>query len=105
MVVTRTDRDGNPRAEVKQGDTAAAVAGVNWVSPIFAEVFVQVQPDSRKRGWGRAVVRALCAELLKRQVTPLYSVAEDNDDSFSLADDVGFVETGAREIMTSITGR
>lgn len=105
MVVTRPDRDGNPRAEVRQGDTAAAVAGVNWVSPIFAEVFVQVQPDSRKRGWGRAVVRALCAELLKRQVTPLYSVAEDNDDSFTLADDVGFVETGAREVMASITGR
>ena len=105
MVVTRFETDGSPRAEVRHGDTVAAVAGINWYSPIFAEIFVQVVPEYRKRGWGRSVVRALCAELLKQRVTPLYNVAEDNDDSFTLADDVGFVDTGAREIMTSITGR
>lgn len=104
MVVTRTESDGNPRAEIKQGDVVVAAAGVNWRSPIFAEVYVQVQPEVRKRGWGRAVVRALCADLLKQQLTPLYNVAEDNDESYALADDIGFVDTGAREVMASITG-
>jgi len=105
MVVTRTEPDGHPRAEIKQGDDVVAAAGVNWRSPIFAEVYVQVQPEVRKRGWGRSVVRALCADLLKQQLTPLYNVAEDNDESYALADDIGFVDTGAREVMASITGQ
>lgn len=99
LVQTRRDREGNPRAEIRRNDEAVALAGVNWRSPIFAEVFVQVQPEYRGRGWGRAVVRAVVAELLQTGVTPLYAAAEDNDASLDLAEDVGFVSTGNFEIM------
>lgn len=99
LVVTRADADGNPRAEVRRGDQAVATAGVNWRSPIFAEVFVRVEPQGRGRGWGRAVVKAVVGELLRQSVTPLYTVAEDNDASYDLALDVGFVDSGAREVM------
>jgi GNAT superfamily N-acetyltransferase len=99
LVVTRADADGNPRAEVRRGDQAVATAGVNWRSPIFAEMFVRVEPQGRGRGWGRAVVKAVVGELLKQSVTPLYTVAEGNDASYDLAIDVGFVDSGAREVM------
>lgn len=99
LVVTRKDKDGNPRAEIRRGGQPVAVAGVNWRSPIFAEVYVQVDPPARGRGLGRSVVKAVVAELLKMGVTPLYSVSEDNNASYDLALDVGFVDTGARECM------
>jgi hypothetical protein len=99
LVVTRTDAEGHPRAEIARGDRVIAQAGVNWRSPIFAEVYVKVEPEGRGHGWGQSVVRAVSTELLKIRVTPLYAVAEDNDASYDLALDVGFVDTGAREIM------
>ncbi len=99
LVVTRKDADGNPRAEVRRGGQPVATAGVNWRSPIFAEVFVRVEPPARGRGFGRSVVKAVVAELLKLRVTPLYSVSEDNNASYDLAVDVGFVDTGAQECM------
>jgi ribosomal protein S18 acetylase RimI-like enzyme len=99
LVVSRADREGNPRAEIRRGPDVVAMAGVNWRSPIFAEVFVNVDAEARGHGWGRSVVRAVVADLLKQGVTPLYSVAEDNDPSYDLALDVGFVDTAAREIV------
>lgn len=99
LVVTRRDADGSPRAEVRRGGQPVATAGVNWRSPIFAEVYVRVERSARGRGLGRSVVKAVVTELLKQHVTPLYSVSEDNNASYDLAVDVGFVDTGAREIM------
>jgi predicted GNAT family acetyltransferase len=62
-------------------------------------VFVNVVPEHRQRGWGRAVTNAVVGALLKQQVTPLYSAAEDNDASQALAESVGFADTGAREVL------
>jgi hypothetical protein len=99
LVTTRRDPDGNPRAEIKQGDQIIAAAGVNWRSPVFAEVFVQVQEGQRGQGYGRGVLVALVTELLKLKVTPIYAVAENNPASYETAQRAGFVDTGAREIM------
>jgi hypothetical protein len=99
LVNRRTDAEGNPRAEIKHGDRVIAAAGVNWRSPVFAEIFVNVTGDEQGRGYGRTVVGALVAELLHTSITPLYAVAESNAASLELAEAVGFVDTGAREIM------
>lgn len=97
--------DGQPRMEIKRGEEVVAAAGVNWASPDFAEVFVHVQDEERMRGLGRTVLNALVEALLKRRVTPLYVVDQTNTASRKLADKVGFVDTGAREItaQASIT--
>jgi GNAT superfamily N-acetyltransferase len=99
LVVRGQDADGNPKIEMRSGERAVASAGVNWRSPIFAEVYVQVDPQYRGRGRGRAVVNALVGDLLKQGVTPLYNVVEGNEASSELAAQVGFVDTSAREIM------
>ena len=102
LVVRGEDTAGNPRAEIRSGKRTLAVAGVNWCSPIFAEVYVHVEPEERGRGRGRAVVNALVEELLKQGITPLYNVTDGNDISLELARQVGFVDTGAREIMAQV---
>jgi hypothetical protein len=99
LVIRKTDAAGNPRAEIRAGDLVAAAAGVNWRSPLFAEVFVNVEEPFERKGYGRSVVMAVVAEVIKLGVTPLYTVGDSNTASKALAEKVGFVDTGAQEFM------
>ncbi len=99
LVLHSLDPSGNPHTEIKDENGLAASAGVNWRSPIFAEIYVNVKPGNRRHGWGRSLVNALAEDLMKLGVTPLYNVAIGDEASASLAEKVGFVDTGAREIM------
>jgi len=99
LVVSSASPDGLPRCEIRSGEKASAVAGVNWQSPAFAEVYVYTDPAVRGRGWGRAVVEALSGLILGTGRMPLYVVAESNTYSIRLAEAVGFEDTGFREYV------
>ena len=99
LVVTNTGADGLPRCEIRAGDRAGAVAGINWQSPEFAEVYVYADPAVRGRGWGKSVVAALVGLIRQSGRTPLYVVAESNGYSIRLAEAVGFDDTGHREYV------
>jgi hypothetical protein len=99
LVVETTAPDGTPRTEIRREEQVVGAAGVNWVSPLFAEVYVTVNEQHRLKGLGRSLLTTLIATLIKRQVTPLYTVDVTNQPSLALAKSVGFVETGAREVM------
>ncbi len=99
LVVTSSGADGTPRCEIRAGDGVGAVAGVNWQSPVFAEVFVYSDAAVRGRGWGKSVVSAVVGMLLKSGRTPLYVVAESNEASIRVAEAVGFEDTGFREYV------
>jgi ribosomal protein S18 acetylase RimI-like enzyme len=99
LVVTSTAADGQPRCEIRSGERTGAVAGINWQSPQFAEVYVYTDPEVRGRGWGKSVVRALVGLILKTRRVPLYVVAESNEYSIRLAEAVGFQDTGYREFI------
>ena len=90
--------DGSPRFVIRSRGGVAAAAGLNWHSPHFAEVYVWTAPEARGRGWGRAVVESCVAWVVRSGAQPLYVVAEDNEPSIRLAEAVGFVDTGAREL-------
>jgi RimJ/RimL family protein N-acetyltransferase len=97
LVIHKTDKTGNPRAEVQREGRLLAAAGVNWCSPVFAEIFVQVEEDQRGQGLGQTVVAAVTSELLRKKIMPLYIVEESNAASRQIASRLGFVDTGARE--------
>jgi len=99
MVVTSSGPDGLPHCEIRAADRSGAVAGINWQSPRYAEVYVYTDPAVRGRGWGKAVVRTLVASILKSGRLPLYVVAESNEYSIRLAEAVGFEDTGHREFV------
>lgn len=99
LVVTNTGADGLPRCEIRAGDRAGAVAGINWQSPEFAEVYVYTDQAVRGRGWGKSVVAALVSLIRQSGRTPLYVVAESNEYSIRLAEVVGFDDTGHREYV------
>lgn len=105
LVQSARTPDGSARYFIRSRGETASEAGVNWLSPHFAEMYVHTQPWARGRGWGKAVVAACAHSLMQARVRPLYMFAQGNEVSRSLAESVGFVDTGAREFAGSGTGR
>lgn len=98
LVLDKTAPDGTPRAEIHSGGLQA-VAGVNWQSPGFAEVYVHTEAEARRRGWGRSVLSSITARILKNGRLPVYLVEPNNEASVSLAQGLGYVDTGARQVF------
>lgn len=107
MVTPAESHNGLPRFVVRSrasgADEVVASAGINWQSPQFADLAVQVDSGYRRRGWGRSVVAAMVQHLAGSQRTPLYAVSEHNTASMELARTVGFTDTGAQEVMLEAT--
>lgn len=93
--------DGQPRCRIESGGLQA-VAGLNWQSPAFAEVYVQTDPDARQRGWGRSVVAAISELVVRGGRVPIYLVEHDNEASQRLAEGLGYVDTGARQVYADV---
>jgi predicted GNAT family acetyltransferase len=98
LVRRASSADGSERFQIESQGQLVAMAGTNWKSPKFAEVFVYVHPKGRGRGWGRSVVSACTTYLLEERLRPLYMVREGNQASVGLAEGLGYVDTGAREL-------
>jgi RimJ/RimL family protein N-acetyltransferase len=96
-VVHSRGPNNTPRCEVSAGGLRA-VAGVNWQSPGFAEVYVHTDPEAQERGWGRRVLTALTDQILREGRQPIYLVETRNDPSRALAESVGYVDTGYRQV-------
>ncbi len=100
VLVQRVDRpEGTLRFQIESQGQVMAMAGTNWRSPAFAEIFVYVHPRGRGRGWGKSVVSACTAALLEERVRPLYAVEEDNEASVRIAESLGYVDTGLRQFV------
>ena len=93
--------DGAPRCTIESGGQRA-VAGVNWQSPAFAEIYVHTDPGARQRGWGTSVAAAVTQAVLKEGRIPLYLVEPDNEASRQLASGLGYVDTGARQVYADV---
>ena len=99
LVQQVTSADGAPRFQIESQGEVVAMAGTNWRSPSFAEIFVYVHPKGRGRGWGRSVVSACTAALLEDGLRPLYMVEEANAASIQIAEGLGYVDSGSRDFV------
>jgi GNAT superfamily N-acetyltransferase len=102
LVQSVAGADGTPRFQIETRGQLAALAGTNWRSPSFAEVFVFVHPSGRGRGWGKSVVSACTAALLEERLRPLYVAQEDNPSSVRIAESLGYVDTGVRRFAAEV---
>lgn len=98
LVVNKNAPDGTPRAEIHSGGLQA-VAGLNWQSPGYAEVYVQTETAARQRGWGKSVLSTITGRVLQAGRLPIYLVEPNNEASVSLASGLGYVDTGARQVF------
>lgn len=108
VLVTRTDgANGLPHFTIRSSQNGkeeiVASASLNWQSPRFGEIAVNTLSQYRRQGWGRSVVSALSNYLIESGRTPLYVVSEENDASIHLAESLGFVDTGGRDLLLQVT--
>jgi RimJ/RimL family protein N-acetyltransferase len=82
-----------------EGSRVVASAGLNWQTRYFADIIINVDARYRRRGWGRSVLAATVQYLIANGRTPLYVAAEGNEASIQLAQRVGFVDSGIREVL------
>ncbi len=101
LVQTKRTPDGALRWVIA-GAQGRAVAGLNWRSPAFAEIYVQVDQAVRGRGWGAGVVAAATQDVLAEGRVPLYLVAEGNTASARLAERLGYTDVGAQQVLADI---
>ncbi len=97
LVVAERGLGDRPRFVIRSRDEVAAEAGVNWLSPHFAMVYVHTTPAARGRGWGESVAAACTNWVIQSGRQPLYIVGEGDEPDIALAEVVGYVDTGARE--------
>lgn len=91
--------EGTLRFQIESQGQIMAMAGTNWHSPTFAELFVYVHPGARERGWGKSVVSACTAALLEEGLRPLYMAEEGNEASIRIAEGLGYTDAGWREFI------
>lgn len=101
LVLRRDTPDGRPRAVIESGG-AQAVAGVNWQSPGFAEIYVHTDAAARQRRWGESVASAVTQAVLEGGRIPLYLVEADNEPSLALAQKLGYTDTAARQVYADV---
>ena len=101
LVTQETAVNGVPRFAIRQSGEreVAASAGLNWQSPHFAELFVSTSPRNRRQGFGRSVAAAMVNYVLENGRQPLYAVSVTNQASLNLAQSIGFVDSGVRQII------
>jgi RimJ/RimL family protein N-acetyltransferase len=99
LVVREASRGPAPRFSIRAGEDAVAQAGLNWLSPQFAELFVWTRPAARGRGWGRSVISAATTWAIHSGRRPLYVADVKNPESLAFAKAIGYVDTGVRELV------
>ena len=106
VLVTREDSFDMPRFVIKQDEqgqrVTQAAAGVNWQSPYFAEIVVRTAARHRRQGYGISVVSALTQHVLQSGRRPLYAVSPHNAPSLELASQLGYKDTGYRQLMLKV---
>lgn len=98
LIVRKRDPNGAPRVEIGS-ENGRAVAGINWQSPGFAEIYVQADAAAQQRGWEKSVVMALADQLIREGRRPIYLVDAKNDTTRQLAESIGFADTGYRQVF------
>ncbi|WP_435745071.1 GNAT family N-acetyltransferase [Microbacterium sp. PMB16] len=82
------------------GDRLVSAASMYpWDGTRLADLGVITLPAFRGRGWGRATVRAMSAEALRRGYEPQYRCQLDNAASVALARAAGFTVFGEWDVI------
>lgn len=109
VLVTRDDQSETPRFLINKSvnghRVAVASAGVNWMTPNFAEIAVRTWSEYRRQGLGKSVVSSLTNHLVGIGRRPIYAVNETNYPSIELAKSLGYRDSGYRQLMLEVLAR
>lgn len=103
LVVAEEGVEKRPRFLVRSRNEVVAEAGVTWLSSHFAAVYVWETPAAQERGLGVSVLSTCTRWVVRAGKHPLAIVDVRNDEMTGLVEEVGYVDTGARELAGDVT--
>ena len=103
MVVAEEGVENRPRFLVRAGEEIVAEAGVTWLSPQFAAVHAEATPAAQRRGLGESVLTACTRWVLRSGRRPLIMVGMTDEQTTTLVETAGYVDSGARELAGDVT--
>jgi len=103
MVVAEEGVEGRPRFVVRSREEIVAEAGAAWLSAHFAAVYARATPGARERGLGVSVLSTCTRWVVRSGRHPLMIVDIEDDHTTALAERIGYVDTGARELAGDVT--
>jgi hypothetical protein len=96
---------GWPRFEIQSRRGERASAGINWLGPHYAEVYVDVDKAARGRNFGQSLLATITARLLAANKIPLLRIPDDGVERVAAAINVGYRPTGVRTVSAQATLR
>jgi hypothetical protein len=102
LVVAEGGIEDRPRFVIRSQQEIVAEAGVAWLSPHFAAVHAHVTPAAQERGWGQSVLATCTRWVVRSGRRPLMIVGARDGNALALAEAVGYVDTGARELAGDV---
>jgi hypothetical protein len=102
LVVAEEGIEDRPRFVIRSEDQIVAEAGVAWLSPHFAAVYVQAMAAAQERGLGRSVLATCTRWVIRSGRRPLAIIDVKDGPGIALAEAVGYEDTGARELAGDI---
>jgi hypothetical protein len=105
LVVAEEGIEDRPRFLIRTQEEIVAEAGVAWLTPHFAGIYVHVAPPAGERGFDRSVLGACTRWVIRSGRHPLAMVDVQDDSTTSLVEAVGYVDSGARELAGDVICR
>jgi hypothetical protein len=102
LVVAEEGIEDRPRFVIRSQEEIVAEAGVVWLSPHFAAVCAQATPKAQERGLGQSVLATCTRWVVRSGRRPLTIVNAQDSPAIALAEAVGYVDTGARELAGAV---
>jgi hypothetical protein len=99
LVVPEEGVEERPRFVIRSQEEVVAEAGVTWMSPHFAAIYVRATTPARERGWGRSVMIACTNWVVHSGRQALFIVGGKDEANITLSEAVGYRDTGAREFV------
>jgi hypothetical protein len=89
---------GWPRFEIQSRRGDRASAGVNWLGPYYAEVYVDADEAALSRNFGQSLLATITGRLLEAGKIPLLRIAGDDVERVAVAINIGYRPTGVRTL-------
>jgi hypothetical protein len=105
LVVADEGIEGRPRFVIRAQEETVAEAGVTWLSPHFAGVYIRATSPARERSFGQSVLGACTRWVIRSGRHPLVIVGAQDTFTTTLVEAVGYRDAGARELAGDVVCR
>lgn len=89
---------GWPRFEIQSRAGGRASAGVNWLGPRHAEIYIDADEEAHKRRFDQSLLATISGRLMEARKIPLLRVGDKDTERAARAMEVGYRPTGVRMV-------